>query len=318
MPYKLARQGKPFKLSMYKVIGADKKEYGPVSADVIRRWVGEGRANSQTMVQPEGSPDWKPLSEIAEFADLFAAGPPPSSPQAPWETPAVPADQLLTRDYSLDIGSCVSRSWELLKAHFWPIIGISLLVMVAMGAINQIVGLVTGPEMRVMVMRRRFSPGTVSIFFGASIVTAPAYAVLMGGLFRYYLKLIRGQRAEIGDAFSGFTIAFGQLALVGLVKAILSLVGYLFCILPGIYLSVAWIFAVPLVIDRRMEFWEAMKLSRKVVSRHWFLLFGFVLVLALIDVCGLLVCCIGLLVSIPLSWVALMYAYEDMFGRQAD
>ena len=193
--------------------------------------------------------------------------------------------------------------------------------MIAMGAvnavINQIAGLVSGPALRDMIIERRFSFGAVSIMLGSSIITAPMYAVFMGGLFRYYLKLIRGQRAEIGDAFSGFTIAFGQLALLGLVKAILSFIGYLFCIIPGIYLSVAWIFAVPLVIDRQMQFWEAMELSRKLVSRHWFLLFAFVMVMGLVSACGLIACCIGLLVSIPIGWVALMYAYEDVFRHQA-
>ena len=302
---------------MYKVIGADKKEYGPVTAEIIKRWVAEGRANSQTQVQAEGSTEWKPLSEFPEFAELLGTSAAPSSPQAPWEPPAVPAELVLGRDYTLDIGSCISRSWELLKAHFWPIVGISLLVMIAMGAINQLVALVSGPDFRGMMLEHRFSGGTLSIVLGTSVVTAPAYAILMGGLYRYYLKLIRGQRAEIGDAFSGFTIAPGQLALVGLVKAALSLLGYLFCILPGIYLSVAWMFAVPLVIDRRMQFWDAMELSRKVVTRHWFLLFAFVLVLGLISVCGFIACCIGLFVSIPITWMALMYAYEDMFGRQA-
>ena len=41
------------------------------------------------------------------------------------------------------------------------------------------------------------------------------------------------------------------------------------CILPGIYLGVAWIFTEALVIDKKLEFWPAMELSRKVVSRHW-------------------------------------------------
>lgn len=302
---------------MYKLIGADKKEYGPISAEVLRCWITEGRANSQTLIQPEGNTDWKPLADFPEFAEALGAAPSPSSPQAPWQPPSAPANLLLERDYSLDIGSCISRAWELVKAHFWPLIGISLLVMLAMGAVNQLVGIFTGPPVRSMLLERRFSAGTISIFFGASIVTAPLYDVLMGGLFMYYLKLIRGQRAEIGDAFSGFTLAFSQLALLGLVKSLLTFLALLFCIVPGIYVSVAWMFAVPLVIDRRMEFWPAMELSRKVISKHWFLLFAFLLVLGLVTVCGVLACCIGLLVSIPIGWAALLYAYEDIFGRQA-
>ena len=53
---------------MYKIIGADQKEYGPVSADEMRRWIAEGRVNAQTLIQGEGQADWRPLSTFAEFA----------------------------------------------------------------------------------------------------------------------------------------------------------------------------------------------------------------------------------------------------------
>lgn len=53
---------------MYKIIGADQKEYGPVSADELRRWIAEGRVSAQTLVQMEGQADWRPLSSFPEFA----------------------------------------------------------------------------------------------------------------------------------------------------------------------------------------------------------------------------------------------------------
>lgn len=66
---------------MYRVIGINGQQYGPVSADDIRRWLAENRVNAQSLVQPEGSTDWKPLSAFPEFAnDLKAVPPPPMSP----------------------------------------------------------------------------------------------------------------------------------------------------------------------------------------------------------------------------------------------
>lgn len=53
---------------MYKIIGADQKQYGPVSADEMRQWLAEGRVNAQTLVQAEGQADWRPLSSFPEFA----------------------------------------------------------------------------------------------------------------------------------------------------------------------------------------------------------------------------------------------------------
>ena len=53
---------------MYKIIGADQKQYGPVSADELRQWIAEGRANANTLIQAEGQTDWRPLSSFPEFA----------------------------------------------------------------------------------------------------------------------------------------------------------------------------------------------------------------------------------------------------------
>src|SRR5687768_16132137 len=103
---------------MYKIIGADQKEYGPISADQLRDWVHQGRANANTLVQFEGGTEWTPLSAIPEFAALFAPKPP---------TPAVPppiskveaealAQEILARDYVLDISGCLSRAWALVKS----------------------------------------------------------------------------------------------------------------------------------------------------------------------------------------------------------
>ena len=67
---------------MYKILGSDKKEYGPVSAEVIRQWIAGRRANGQTLVQAEGGADWRPLSDFVEFKDALESrtGPPPLSP----------------------------------------------------------------------------------------------------------------------------------------------------------------------------------------------------------------------------------------------
>jgi hypothetical protein len=78
---------------MFKLLGADNKEYGPVSADQIRAWMAQGRANAQTQLQAVGSAEWKPLAEFPEFA---AALPPsggaavPPLPAAGTQPGAVP------------------------------------------------------------------------------------------------------------------------------------------------------------------------------------------------------------------------------------
>jgi len=69
---------------MYKIKGADQKEYGPVSADQIRQWVRENRLNRFSLAESTETPGWKPLESIAEFADLFASTVPPAAAGGGW------------------------------------------------------------------------------------------------------------------------------------------------------------------------------------------------------------------------------------------
>jgi prepilin-type processing-associated H-X9-DG protein len=58
---------------MYKIRGADQKEYGPVNGDTLRQWIAQRRVDARTFVQAEGSSDWKPASELPELNDALAA-----------------------------------------------------------------------------------------------------------------------------------------------------------------------------------------------------------------------------------------------------
>jgi hypothetical protein len=49
---------------MYKIIGADLKEYGPVSAEQLRQWMAEGRVNGQTKVQAADATEWKAMADL--------------------------------------------------------------------------------------------------------------------------------------------------------------------------------------------------------------------------------------------------------------
>ena len=64
---------------MYKIIGGDGRQYGPITIEQLRQWIAEGRANAQTLAQVDGGLDWKPLGTFPEFAGGF---PPPTAPPA--------------------------------------------------------------------------------------------------------------------------------------------------------------------------------------------------------------------------------------------
>jgi uncharacterized membrane protein len=297
-------------MANYTIIGGDGKQYGPITGDELRKWISEGRLNAQSMAKADSDAEFRALATFPELADAFA--PPTAAPGAP---PVFSPATLAEGDYNLDIGDCISRGWALVKGNFWPTVGVTALVMVTMGVVNQVFGLFTRPAINDMVEQHQFSAGDIAVVVLVTIVSAPVYSIFTAGLFKYYLKLIRGESAGVGDAFAGFGASTGQLVMLSVVQMILMLIGYALCFIPGIYLAVAWYFAIPLVIDKQMGFWEAMELSRKMASKHWFLIFGFLIVYGLLAVAGVIACCVGIFVTMPIGFAALMYAYETIFSK---
>jgi hypothetical protein len=322
---------------MYKVLGGDRKEYGPVSAEEVRRWITEGRLNGRSLIQgTEPVTDWQPLSVFPEFAAAIGAQP-SVTPPVLGATSAINAEalttEILARQPLIRVGECLSLSWRLVMNNTALLLGACAVV---------------------------WGIGMVQFIPVVGFAYRIAAGALFGGLYLIFLKRIRGEAAEVGEVFAGFQVALGQLILAGFVSYALSFVGVFCCILPGIYLAVAWIFCVPLVADKRLEFWSAMELSRRVVTRVWFEVLALLLIAFLPtilagvwvgtkasfsllsamqhvtisgpqDIAKLLSAILKmnadtfaasflnrlvLLLNLPFALGALMYAYEDLFGSR--
>jgi uncharacterized membrane protein len=57
-----------------------------------------------------------------------------------------------------------------------------------------------------------------------------------------------------------------------------------------------------------------METSRKMVGKHWWAVFGLLIVCGLMNVVGMLACCVGILFTLPIVFGAMMYAYERIFS----
>lgn len=91
---------------MYKIVGGDNKEYGPVSEEKVREWIAQGRANASTILSQEGGP-WRPVSSFPEFAEaLRTAAPPPVGGQPVYT--AVPGQVTGERNNSAIAGLVLS------------------------------------------------------------------------------------------------------------------------------------------------------------------------------------------------------------------
>jgi len=196
--------------------------------------------------------------------------------------------ELLARDVNLDIGACVQRSWELFQKNAWIVAAAwAVAFFVACGvAIIPYIG-----------------PAACLVLGG----------VLLAGTHNFFLRLSRGESASIADVFSGFGPAIGPLILCGVVSGLLISFGYFLCVVPGIYLSICWHLAPLLVLDKHLDFWPAMELARKVVTRHFWPMLGLAIVAFLLLVAGTLCCGIVLFVTGPIATGAVVEAYRKLF-----
>ena len=224
------------------MIGGDQREYGPVSAEELREWVADNRANGHTLVQVAGSNEWKPLATFAELRTALLVLPESvaGAPGAPVASPAGGE----ARGGELEVGRCLGQGWLLLRRHF-----------VLLAAATTLVWLIL----------------TASAFtWLGGLIGVVVAGALHAGLMLLYLRLVRQQPGAISDIFSCFGAGFAPLMLIWIVSHFLSSLGTLCCLVPGLYLKVIWSFSLILAADQGLDFWPAMELSRRVVSRQLF------------------------------------------------
>ena len=216
----------------------------------------------------------------------------PNCGQAPPRLPKVTGPATRRTTSSLPLGEYLKTGWELFKRYPGGFIGFSLvyfLIQIALAIIP----------------------------FLGWVASAALSPVLLIGCFIVSAKMLQGHSPQFGDFFLGFRF-FLPLLLTALVGGLLTGGGWLLLIIPGIYLMVGYLFAASLVVDRRLDFWPALESSRTAVNPIWFGMFGFFLLLVLVNLLGVIALGVGLLISLPVSSCALTAAYADLFGLQSD
>ena len=345
------------------------QERGPVSEVELMTLVQSGKINDTTLVWKEDMTQWRPYGEVkpsmgapppgaairvavtpgadvvcaecgrsfpkdqtvvfgtvsvcAQCKPLFVQrlreGVAPTGRRGRRPLPVNP-DQLLqevlSRDIKVDIGPCITRAWEAVKANFWLAVGTSFLILLCMGASGMIplIGTCLG-----------------LIFSGP----------LMGGLYLFLLKLVRGEPAAVGDGFAGFSKLFVPFMAVYLLMCLCVYAPFIPCaayyfialrhagsppfdaifavlafagVVAAGFLGVAFSMALPLAGDLELGPMDALRVSWRVVTRKWFSFFGLALACGLVALVGFLALCVGLLVAAPVVYAAWIWAYEDIFG----
>jgi hypothetical protein len=241
-------------------------------------------------------------------------------------------EDLLARDYRVEIGDSLERAWNVFGSNAGTIIGTTLVVFVA-AAICWVVSALLGLVLP-------YANAALSFVYSGP---------LLGGFLWFFLRLARGEPAGVGDAFAGFSKCGVQLMLTSLVQGLLNML----CLLPVlivvgisgltaavrrgglpsmgpiqivsavllgfvgvaalVYLNTLWTHSLLLVIDKGYSFWPAMQLSRRLVSKRWWMTLLFLIVAGTISSAGAIACLVGLIVSMPLYYGMRVSFYDDNF-----
>lgn len=164
----------------------------------------------------------------------------------------------------------------------------------------------------------------LAISFGLGVipVLGAVGAFLIGpalnaGFFVGLRKIDQGQKVEIGDFFKAFD-SWLQLFLFALVSGLLSILAFALLVIPGIWFAVAISLGYPLVVFAKVEFWDSIKLSVKLVNKKWFSFLGLLIVLGFINLIGLILLGVGLLITIPFTFGVIYSCYKDIVGFDAE
>jgi len=119
-----------------------------------------------------------------------------------------------------------------------------------------------------------------SFLAAITIIGILAIPAIWIGYIESLLRIRRGGKVDFGAFFKVGFKQWWPLFVLVLLMFLGILAGFMLLIIPGVYLSVAWMFATYLKIDRDISISDAFGESRRLVSNSgWWLLFLYVLLL---------------------------------------
>lgn len=145
------------------------------------------------------------------------------------------------------------------------------------------------------------------------VVLMPLMVLMMGGAYRAAFKQLRGGRVEFRDLFSARD-CYWRLLGATLLHGALIFIGAMLCVIPAFIVGGLLFFTMPLIVERNMGVFEAMRASRDLVQRKLLMFVLFALLVQLIASAGSYVCYVGLLATWPLMFTITAVAYRDCFG----
>jgi uncharacterized membrane protein len=218
-------------------------------------------------------------------------------------------EQALSRGYDFNIGELLGEAWQRTKGTKGIIIGGFLVFYVVLLVVSFVLGGILG-------IFGALSESPITVVIGELVIGILASAMaypFMAGINMVGIRRAADQAISFNEIFSHFGRTV-PLVITAIVMMLLIYLGMLLLIIPGLYLAIAYMLAIPLVVERGLSPWQALEASRKAIGQHWFKAFGLFLLLGLITLVSAIPLGIGLVWSIPLFVIAMGVLYRTIFG----
>lgn len=202
------------------------------------------------------------------------------------------------------IKSALGFGWETFKRRPWFFVGATLVIFLLYIAAGALTGTIdyalTGDT------KNYSGVGSILDWLIGTLISMGAVA--------FYLKAHDNPEQVTLSALWHPHPYWSYLAATVLVGLVIVL-GLLLLIVPGIIFGLMFMFTSFIVIDRALGPIDAMKESKRITSGYRWRLLGFVLLLALINLAGVIALVVGLLVTVPVTSIAFANAYRVLSDR---
>lgn len=155
-----------------------------------------------------------------------------------------------------------------------------------------------------------------------TFILAPLIDYLVGiSIVTISLVIASGHTPTFNDLFKSFKnykITWHYI-LTTLLYILIVVIGLIFFILPGIYLAVRLHFYKFLIIEHEnMGPIDTLKESMRMTSGLFWRLLGFIIVIALFNIVGVLLLGVGLIITIPVSVLAHAFLYKKLLHHNKE
>ncbi len=207
---------------------------------------------------------------------------------------------------TLNFDQLFAQAWKIYKKNWFNfiIIGIIFSVVSSLGNLGIQIDFETGE--------------IVGNNFGLFKTLSWLLSVYLGvGYIRYLLKLVDGKKVKIKDIFYGIDSIthFIYVIVVIFVVKLITLVGLLFFIIPGIIASVGLMFAKYIIAENKggdVEIVDAIKGSWNITKGHKWQLLWLMIVLGIFNVLGVIALLVGLVITIPMTALITTIVYRKL------